>query len=98
MSDAQLHSADDAALARAVFEGEELALAQLYTRHGGPCLALARRVLADRVLAEEVVQEIFLRLWHEPSRFDPERGSMRSWRSSISWSMHTAGDFRRPGS
>jgi RNA polymerase sigma-70 factor (ECF subfamily) len=79
MSDAQLRAADDAVLARAVFEGEELALAQLYTRHGGPCLALARRVLADRVLAEEVVQEVFLRLWHEPSRFDPERGSMRSW-------------------
>jgi RNA polymerase sigma-70 factor, ECF subfamily len=79
MSDAQLRAAGDAALARAVFDGEELALAQLYTRHGGPCLALARRVLADRVLAEEVVQEVFLRLWHEPSRFDPERGSMRSW-------------------
>lgn len=79
MSDAQLRAAADAALARAVFDGEELALAQLYTRHGGPCLALARRVLADRVLAEEVVQEVFLRLWHEPSRFDPDRGSMRAW-------------------
>ena len=39
MSDAQLRAAGDPVLARAVFEGEELALAQLYTRHGGPCLA-----------------------------------------------------------
>jgi RNA polymerase sigma-70 factor, ECF subfamily len=36
-------------------------------------------VLADRVLGEEVVQEVFVRLWRDPARFDPERGSMRAW-------------------
>jgi RNA polymerase sigma-70 factor (ECF subfamily) len=71
--------ADDATLAAAVRDGDETALAELYGRHGGTCLALARRVLADRVLAEEIVQEVFVRLWRDPSRFDPERGSMRSW-------------------
>ena len=53
------------------------ALAELYRRHAGPCLALARRVLGDRTLAEEVVQEVFVRTWREPERFDPDRGSMR---------------------
>ena len=72
-------AADDGTLARAVVEGDEGALAELYSRYGGQCLGLARRVLADRSLAEEIVQEVFVRLWNDPARFDPERGSMRAW-------------------
>jgi RNA polymerase sigma-70 factor (ECF subfamily) len=41
--------------------------------------ALARRLLIDNALAEEVVQEVFLRLWSQPDRFDPDRGSLRSY-------------------
>ena len=41
--------------------------------------ALARRLLAEQSLAEEIVQEVFLRLWQQPDRFDPERGSLRSF-------------------
>jgi RNA polymerase sigma-70 factor (ECF subfamily) len=40
---------------------------------------LARRLLIEPALAEEIVQEIFLRLWNDPTRFDPERGTMRSY-------------------
>src|SRR5262245_60864489 len=69
----------DADLARDVVVGSEDALAALYERHGRTCFALARRVLVDRALAEEVVQEVFVRLWRAPERFDPERGSMRSF-------------------
>jgi RNA polymerase sigma-70 factor, ECF subfamily len=79
MSDAQRRAADDPTLVRAVVARDEAALEELYRRHGGPCFALARRVLADRVLAEEIVQEVFVRTWREPERFDPDRGSMRSF-------------------
>ncbi len=79
MSDAQRSVATDGELARVMAAGDRLALAEIYSRHAGPCFALARRVLADRVLAEEVVQEVFLRLWRVPERFDAARGSMRSF-------------------
>jgi RNA polymerase sigma-70 factor (ECF subfamily) len=74
-----VHHGDDVKLARAVAGGDEQALAVIYRRHADNCYALARRVLNDRTLAEEVVQELFLRLWREPGRFDPERGSLRSF-------------------
>jgi RNA polymerase sigma-70 factor (ECF subfamily) len=79
MSDEQRRAAVDAELAVAVVDRDEPALAELYRRHGASCFALARRVLADRALAEEVVQEVFVRMWRQPERFDPERGSMRSF-------------------
>jgi RNA polymerase sigma-70 factor (ECF subfamily) len=79
MTDAQTRAAADVDLARAVSGRDEPALAELYRRHGDTCFALARRVMNDRVLAEEVVQEVFVRLWNDPSRFDPERGTMRAW-------------------
>jgi RNA polymerase sigma-70 factor (ECF subfamily) len=55
------------------------ALAEVYRRHAGSVLALAHRVLSTRATAEEVVQEVFLRLWNTPEKFDPERGSLRSF-------------------
>jgi RNA polymerase sigma-70 factor, ECF subfamily len=70
---------DDAALVAAIAAHDERALAEAYRRHGPNCFALARRVLVDRALAEEVVQEIFVRLWHEPERYDAARGSLRSY-------------------
>jgi RNA polymerase sigma-70 factor (ECF subfamily) len=63
----------------AIGRWREDALAEAYRRHAGAVFGLARRVLANAALAEEVVQEVFLRLWNEPERFDPERGSLRSF-------------------
>ena len=79
MSIDNLRDAGDAALVVAIGRWQEDALAEVYRRHGGAAFALARRLLNDRQLAEEVLQEIFLRLWNAPERFDPERGSLRSY-------------------
>lgn len=69
----------DPDLVRAVATGDHRALEEIHRRHGGAVFGLSRRVLADDALAEEISQEVFLRLWTEPHRFDATRGSLRSF-------------------
>lgn len=69
----------DAALVVAIGRWREEALAEAYRRHGGAVFALARRVLSEPTLAEEVTQEVFLRLWNQPERFDADRGTLRAF-------------------
>jgi RNA polymerase sigma-70 factor (ECF subfamily) len=76
---ASLTDASDGALVVAIGRWREDALAEAYRRHAGAVFGLARRVINDTALAEEVVQEVFLRLWNQPERFDPDRGSLRSF-------------------
>ena len=74
-----IRDASDAILVVSIGRYRQEALAEAYRRHAGAVFALARRLLVDRAMAEEVVQEVFLRLWHRPDKFDPERGSLRSF-------------------
>src|SRR5207302_9767595 len=69
----------DAELVRRLGKADGAALSQLYQRFGRPCYSLARRICADEGLAEDVVQEVFLTLWREPTGFDPSRGDFATW-------------------
>jgi len=74
-----LRDASDAALVVAIARFRQEALAEAYRRHVDAAFGLAVRVLHDHALAEEIVQEVFLRLWNDPEKFDPGRGSLRSY-------------------
>jgi RNA polymerase sigma-70 factor (ECF subfamily) len=51
----------------------------LYERFRRPAFALARRILADDVLAEDVVQDVMVSVWRGGSGFDPTRRSLTTW-------------------
>lgn len=69
----------DAQLVVAVGRYRKEALAEIYRRHAGAVYGLARRVTGDAAEAEDVSQEVFLRLWNQPDRFDPARGTLRTF-------------------
>ena len=74
-----LADASDAVLVIGISRYQEHALAEAYRRHAGAVFGLARRLLGNPTMAEEIVQEVFLRLWNQPEKFDPERGALRSY-------------------
>jgi RNA polymerase sigma-70 factor (ECF subfamily) len=73
----------DAVLVVAIGRWTEAALAEVYQRHGGAVHALARRVLGPGDRADDVTQEVFVELWNRPERFDPARGSLRTFLVTI---------------
>lgn len=54
-----------------------------YAAHAGELYGFAVRSLDDAGLAEEAVQETFVRAWRAGERFDPEIGSLRTWLFAI---------------
>src|SRR5579863_8729581 len=75
----QLAHLSDEALVLLAARSEESALAELYDRYGRTAYGLALRILRDRALAEDAVQEAFLTVWRTASKFVPERGKASTW-------------------
>ena len=71
---------DEAALVARLAAGDrDEALAGLYDAYGARLYALGVHLLHDRSLAEDLVQETFVRLWRSAGRYDPERSSVRTF-------------------
>ena len=78
MARAFAHLSDEAVIAL-VARSDEAALAELYDRFGRTAYGLALRVLRDRSLAEDAVQEAFLIAWRTADTFMPERARASTW-------------------
>lgn len=63
--------------------GEATALEMLYDRYSRQCFGLALRILADMSLAEEVVQEVFTKVWSRPASYSSQKGKFASWLLSL---------------
>ena len=74
--DADVAQLSDAQLADGVARRCHEALAEIYSRHGDDMHKLAQR-LRGPASADDVIQDVFLRLWDRPGLFDPARGSLR---------------------
>lgn len=76
-------SATDETLVAAVSRGDETALGTLYDRYAASIYSLALRITGDRLTAQEVVQDTFLRLWKYAKDFDRARGAFGAWLFAI---------------
>jgi RNA polymerase sigma factor (sigma-70 family) len=83
----------DSQLVELVAQKDAGALEALYDRYGRPAYSLARRILTEETLAQDVVQEVFLSLWRDARRFDAGRGTVATY--LLSMTHHRAVDVVR---
>jgi RNA polymerase sigma-70 factor (ECF subfamily) len=70
---------DDSALVARMQRRDPLALAELYDRYGRITYSLILRMVRDGGIAEDLVQETFLRVWNRVHGFDAQKGSIGPW-------------------
>jgi len=85
--------AEDVALLARIVARDEAAVEALYARYSGPLYSLAYQVTGAERFAQDVVQEVFIALWRDASRFDPQRGAVAPWLFSLA--RHKAIDLVR---
>ncbi|MFN2454834.1 MAG: sigma-70 family RNA polymerase sigma factor [Pyrinomonadaceae bacterium] len=73
----------DAQLLEAITRGDESSLAALYDRYNSILFGLLLRILHDRAEAEDVLQEVFWRVWQHAADFDETRGRVFTWLVTI---------------
>lgn len=72
-------STDDIQLMRRIQQQEQQALSILYDQYGGAVYSLALRMLQNTVIAEEVTQDVFLRIWENAEKWEADKGKLISW-------------------
>lgn len=73
----------DAQLAQGITSRDQSYLKTAYDRFGGAVYSVALKVLRSPELAEDVVQETFVAFWNSPEKFDPSRGSLKTYLLTI---------------
>jgi RNA polymerase sigma factor (sigma-70 family) len=99
VSDADPISAADAARIRlvaalsGVARQDSAALRQVYEMTCTKLFGICLRISSDRGAAEDILQDVYVKVWHRAGRFDPERASPITWLCAIA--RNTAIDWRR---
>ncbi len=86
----------DAELMEMTADGNQAAIGVLYDRYSGAVFSFAVRILGDRAIAEELLQEVFFRCWKQARAYSPQRGSYITWLLSITHNM-AIDELRRRG-
>ncbi len=93
MAPKRLGVSPEGELLERVRRGDESAMEELYDRFAPVVYSAALRVMGEPAAAEDVLQEVFVQLWRNPSAFDASRGSLAAWLAVIA--RHRAIDHRR---
>ena len=78
-------SSTDHELRARLISGDEAALTELYDGFGLTVYQQALRVTNNRTAAQDITQEVFVYIWAHPSRFDPDRGELKTWLRTIAY-------------
>jgi RNA polymerase sigma-70 factor (ECF subfamily) len=79
MSKQEIGAASDDTLMQLIGRGDTRAFEELYDRYVRGCFGLAMKIVREPSLAEEVVQDVFMKLWSRPGIFTSERGRFSGW-------------------
>jgi len=85
----------DEELVRQVAQGDEQALSELYDRYSRLVYATGVRLLGDAHLAEDLVQEVFIKVWQSAASFDPSRARFATWLYRVTCNRAVDLDRRR---
>lgn len=80
---ADYRAASDSRLVKALEDRDQRALEALYDRYGDYVYSVCLRMVGDVQLAEDLTQEVFLRLWRRPDLYDADRGRFITWLLSV---------------
>lgn len=69
----------DSHLMQRILRKDADALTDLYDLYGDPAFSLALRIVNNASTAEEITQDVFLKVWQEANRWDPEQGPLLPW-------------------
>ena len=74
---------DDESLLRLIARSQSEALSELYNRYSRLVFGLARNAVGDQALAEEITQDVFMRVWNKAGTYQAEQGKVVSWIAGI---------------
>lgn len=74
---------DDSTLLRMIAQAQENALGELYDRYSRLVFSMALNSTGDASLAEEITQDVYLRIWNKAETYDPQQGKVTTWIASI---------------
>lgn len=74
---------DDGTLLQLIAQTHENALGELYDRYSRLVFSMALNAVGDAALAEEITQDVFLRIWNKAATYNPEQGKAITWIASI---------------
>jgi RNA polymerase sigma-70 factor (ECF subfamily) len=74
---------DDQTLMKLIAQAQEDALRELYDRYNRLVYSMAVNAVGQNTLAEEITQDVFLRIWNKAETYSPKKGKVITWVSSI---------------